>query len=90
MDDRAQLEKELENLLGYHFSDHHLLEELLQAAGSSVSDPTVHGDRHGNKRLALLGDSVLSTVLLEQWYGSGQSTGKSSSNNLNPGTETNS
>ena len=68
MVDRAELEKELEDLLDYHFSDHHLLEELLQAAGSSVSDPTVHGDRHGNKRLALLGDSVLSTVLLEQWY----------------------
>lgn len=64
MVDRAELEKELEDLLDYHFNDHHLLEELLQAAGSSVSDPTVHGDRHGNKRLALLGDSVLSTVLL--------------------------
>jgi len=90
MEDRAQLEIELESLLDYHFSDHNLLEELLQAAGSSVSDPAVHGDRHGNKRLALLGDSVLSTVLLEQWYESGQSTGKSSSNNLVPGIETNS
>lgn len=44
MDDHVQLEKELQNLLDYHFSDYHLLEELLQAAGSSVSDPTVHGD----------------------------------------------
>lgn len=84
MVDRAQLEKDLENLLDYHFSDHHLLEELLQAAGSSVSDPTVHGNRHGNKRLALLSDSVLSTVLLEQWYESGQSTGKSVVEQLGP------
>ena len=38
MVDRAELEKELEDLLDYHFSDHHLLEELLQAARSSVSD----------------------------------------------------
>ena len=84
MVDRAQLEKDIENLLDYHFSDHHLLEELLQAAGSSVSDPTVHGNRHGNKRLALLSDSVLSTVLLEQWYESGQSTGKSVVEQLGP------
>jgi len=90
MDNHTQLEKELENLLDYHFSDRHLLEELLQSAGSSVSDPTDHGDRHGNKCLALLGESVLSTVLLEQWYESGQSTAKSSSNNLNPGIKTNS
>lgn len=82
MVDRAQLEKELEKLLDYHFSDHHLLEELLQAARSSISDPAVHGDRHGNKHLALLGDSVLSTVLLEQWYESGQSTGKLLLNNF--------
>lgn len=88
MDERAQLGKGLENLLGYHFSNHHLLEEVLQAAGSSVSDPTVHGDQHGNKRLALLGDSVLSTVLLEHWYKRGQSTGKSPLNNLNTGAET--
>ena len=82
MVDRGQLEKELENLLDYHFSDHHLLEELLQAAGSSVSDPTVYGDQYGNKCLALLGDLVLSTVLLEQWYESSQSTGKLLSNSL--------
>ena len=82
MVDRSKLEKELETLLDYHFNDHHLLEELLQAAGSSVSDPTVHGDQHGNKCLALLSNSVLSTVLLEQWYESSQSTGKLLLNNL--------
>ncbi|OQD75542.1 hypothetical protein PENANT_c153G11343 [Penicillium antarcticum] len=50
--------EELEHRLGYHFKSTPLLEEALHPAGTRPLQ--------GNKRLALLGDSVLSTSLLEE------------------------
>jgi ribonuclease-3 len=68
--------KEVEEIIRYHFNDQALLEEALQAAGAAVSDPHIKGDRQGNKRLALLGDALLSMMLLDRWYDSGKDTGK--------------
>ncbi|CAI7593106.1 unnamed protein product [Penicillium viridicatum] len=52
--------EELQDRLGYHFNSTPLLEEALHPAGTRPLQ--------GNKRLALLGDSVLSTSLLDEWY----------------------
>jgi ribonuclease-3 len=68
--------KEAEEVIGYHFNNPTLLEEALQAAGAAASNPHTKGDREGNKRLALLGDALLSMMLLDHWYDSGKDTGK--------------
>jgi len=55
-------------IIQYQFNDSNLLVEALQSAGSGV---TTIGGRpldEGHKRLALFGDSVLKTVVLQQWY----------------------
>ncbi|OGE46908.1 hypothetical protein PENARI_c091G12167 [Penicillium arizonense] len=52
--------EELQDRLGYHFNSTPLLEEALHPAGTRPLQ--------GNKRLALVGDSVLSTSLLDEWY----------------------
>lgn len=63
---------ELEHKLNHTFADPTLLQEALQTKGNGI---TQIGDRkieEGNKRLALLGDSVLSLALLRDWYGEGE------------------
>jgi ribonuclease-3 len=69
-------EHPVEIILQYHFSNRELLDEALLAAGASVSRKDVQGDAQGNKRLALLGDSVLREAVLEPWYSSEESTGE--------------
>jgi ribonuclease-3 len=66
----------VESILKYQFSNRDLLDEALLAAGASASSKDIHGDVQGNKRLALLGDSVLQESVLEPWYSSNESTGK--------------
>jgi ribonuclease-3 len=66
----------VETIIQYQFVNRDLLNEALLAEGASVSNKDVQGDAKGNKRLALLGDSVLREAVLEPWYGSGESTGK--------------
>ena len=68
-------EHPVELILQYRFSNHNLLDEALLAAGASVSSKDIKGDPQGNKRLALLGDSVLQEAVLEPWYNSNESTG---------------
>ena len=68
--------KSLENQLEYSFHDVHLLNEAFVAAGAVKSRPDVEGDVSGNKRLALIGDAVLRLSILEEWFPSGESTGK--------------
>ncbi|CAI7614635.1 unnamed protein product [Penicillium manginii] len=46
------------------------MQEALRA--SNMSEGSI--DLTGNKRLALVGDSVLSVMLLNRWYGKGGST----------------
>lgn len=59
----------------YRFNDPELLWEALQAAGSPVF--AIRGRRllDGNKRLALLGDTVLKLVLVRDCYVDDQSRG---------------
>lgn len=57
----------VEDIIGYHFTNPSMIWEALQAAGSPVY---VIGNRRlvdGNKRLALLGDTVLQLALAETW-----------------------
>ncbi|KAJ5063706.1 ribonuclease III domain-containing protein [Bipolaris maydis] len=68
-------EHPVETILQYHFSNSELLDEALLAAGAAASSKDIEGDVQGNKRLALLGDSVLQEVVLEPWYNSEESTG---------------
>ncbi|EMD85659.1 hypothetical protein COCC4DRAFT_208854 [Bipolaris maydis ATCC 48331] len=69
-------EHPVETILQYHFSNSELLDEALLAAGAAASSKDIEGDVQGNKRLALLGDSVLQEVVLEPWYNSEESTDK--------------
>ena len=61
------MEPELESLIGYQFHDRGLMEEALEEAGPQTE---------GNERLALLGDKVLSLMLLHRWYMEGNTTGR--------------
>lgn len=54
--------KAVEAILGHTMRDSELLWLALQAAGSGV------GGSDGNKRLAMMGDSVLKSVLIEDLY----------------------
>lgn len=57
----------VEQIIGYQFTDRSTIWEALQAAGSPV---LVIGNRilvGGNKRLAVVGDSVLDLALAEIW-----------------------
>ncbi|CAO1601421.1 hypothetical protein XANCAGTX0491_005084 [Xanthoria calcicola] len=58
----------VESIIGYVFDDRFLLWEALQAAGSPVVHAGGRSFRNGNKRLAVLGDTVLQLALVEQWY----------------------
>lgn len=58
----------IEETIGYDFTNANLKEEALLAAGASVSDPAINGDPRGNKRLALVGDAVIQLVILEELY----------------------
>ncbi len=67
--------REVENTIGYNFTDHLIVWEAMQAAGSGVF---LVGNRRipdGNKRLAVLGDTILQLALLEEWYSGGEARG---------------
>lgn len=58
----------VQDIIGYNFADPLILWEALQAAGSGN---TFAGNRRfpeGNKRLAVLGDTILQLVLVRDWY----------------------
>ncbi|KAI9818400.1 MAG: hypothetical protein M1827_000458 [Pycnora praestabilis] len=70
--------QEAQRIIQYQFNDPLLLWEALQAAGSGVYRI---GNRHlfdGNKRLAILGDTVLKLVLVEHWYNGVEDRGRAS------------
>ena len=78
---RAQLS------IGYNFKNTQYLWEALQAPGSVVRSGSVEGvgtEYHsvgfrrfpdGNRRLAILGDTVLKLALVENWYRGGEVRG---------------
>ncbi|KAJ5111455.1 hypothetical protein N7532_001990 [Penicillium argentinense] len=59
------MEPEFECLIGYQFQHRDLMEEALEEAEPETA---------GNERLALLGDKVLALMLLQRWYGEGNTT----------------
>ncbi|KAH7092615.1 ribonuclease III domain-containing protein [Paraphoma chrysanthemicola] len=62
----------VEEIIGYSFTDKLLCAEALQTAGAPNNRLTVNGTLHAvnkNDRLAILGDSVMTVVLCEFWYG---------------------
>jgi ribonuclease-3 len=59
------MESEFQRLIGYQFQDQGLMEEALEEAGPASA---------GNERLALLGDNILSIMLLRRWYREGDTT----------------
>lgn len=68
--------REVQNIIGYTFEDHFILWEALQAPGSITR---LFGRRNmpdGNKRLAILGDTIMKLVLIEEWYEGAEDRGK--------------
>lgn len=64
----------VENIIGYSFSDPLILWEALQAAGGA-RDAGTRRFPDGNKRLAVLGDTILKLVLVSEWYDSADARG---------------
>lgn len=62
-------------IIVHEFNDPSLLTESLQAAGSQITFAGTRAIPDGNKRLALLGDTVLKLALLDHWYERGGSRG---------------
>ena len=60
----------VESIIGYDFDDSLILWEALQAAGSTVRSAGTRRFPDGNKRLAVLGDTILMLVLVSEWYDS--------------------
>ncbi|KAL2058320.1 hypothetical protein ABVK25_001046 [Lepraria finkii] len=72
--------RKLQNILGYKFNNAQYLWEAVQAPGSIIRSGEISGAgtiRHsagwqrfpdGNRRLAVLGDTVLKLALVEDWY----------------------
>ncbi|KAH8747758.1 ribonuclease III domain-containing protein [Diaporthe sp. PMI_573] len=68
----------LQNIIDYHFKNDKLLNEAVLAAGASVSDVQVDGNKQGNKGLALIGDALIRLAIVDQGYADGARTGESS------------
>jgi hypothetical protein len=62
-------------IIRYPFRNTNLLLEALQAARSRVANPGNERLADGNRRLAMIGDSVLKLVLSTTWYDSEDSRG---------------
>lgn len=72
--------RKVQSRIGYNFQNAQFIWEALQAPGSIVRSGEVEGagtERHsvgfqrfpdGNRRLAVLGDTVLKLALVEDWY----------------------
>ena len=62
---------DLERRLGHIFHNPDLLGEALEAAGNGTQKIGNREIEDGNKRLALLGDTILKMALLRDWFASG-------------------
>lgn len=65
----------VEGVIGYTFTEHPLLWEALQAAGSEVYSISNRPIMDGNKNLALMGDGALKLVLATEGYERGAARG---------------
>ncbi|KAK6524341.1 hypothetical protein TWF281_011249 [Arthrobotrys megalospora] len=64
-------EARIENILGYKFVSSDLLTEALEAPGRAYTHQT-EGGIDGNKRLAMVGDALLTLINFDMWYPSDQ------------------
>jgi len=67
MENRADTQRAQEIIL-YKFRDLSYLIEALHAPGAGCNCINGRNTSDGNRRLALLGDSVMKVVLLDGWY----------------------
>lgn len=58
----------VEDIIGYNFADPLILWEALQGSGSGNTFAGTRRFPEGNKRLAILGDTILQLVLVRDWY----------------------
>lgn len=65
----------VQDIIRYQFTERLILWEAMQAAGSMVRSAGGREFVDGNKRLAVIGDTVLQLVLAETWYGGSASRG---------------
>jgi ribonuclease-3 len=66
----------LQKIIDYRFKHDKLLNEAILAAGASVSDPHVDGDKQGNKSLALIGDALIRLAIADRGHAQGARAGK--------------
>lgn len=71
----SSMTRGVETIIGYNFNDTMILWEALQAAGSTVRFVGTRRFDDGNKRLAVLGDTILKLVLVTKWYDSADARG---------------
>jgi hypothetical protein len=69
--------RDLERKMGHTFHDPNLLWEALQAHGNGVVQIGERKIEDGNKKMAMLGDTILQLALLNDWFDSGTSRSKS-------------
>ena len=84
---QSSLLNDAQGIIGYTFNNHTILWEALQAPGAPVFASEGRDFTNGNKRLALLGDALLRTVLLEGWYSTSDRIRKLLSGSIRPGGE---
>lgn len=67
----------IEGLLEYAFQDRSYLLEALHAPGSGLDRVGNRAIPDGNRRLAMLGDAVIKSVILDGWYSTQEERGRS-------------
>ena len=70
-----ETQEAVETITGYYFVNSDWLWEALQAAGSDVTMIGSKSIPEGNKRLAVVGDTILNQALIDSWYVSYESRG---------------
>lgn len=66
---------ELQNTLTYEFTHSRYLLEALRMPGAGFGNLHGQSNPDGNKRLAQLGDAILRTMVLDDWYANGAERG---------------
>ncbi|KAI9739551.1 MAG: hypothetical protein M1834_006267 [Cirrosporium novae-zelandiae] len=66
--DQNSIISSVEVIIGYRFMDRSILWEALHAPGSLFPVIGNHCLAEGNKRLAIVGDAILRSALIETWY----------------------
>lgn len=69
--------QECQKIIDYQFKDPYACWEALQMAGNGITKVGGRSIANGNKRLAVLGLNIISTVLSQSWYHGGMPEGRS-------------